>query len=112
MTATQFRRLALNLPQVQESSHMQHPDFRIANRIFATLGYPANGWGMVKLTPEQQQLFVATQAKSFVPVKGAWGRRGNTAVRLPLAKVAAVREALALAWRNCAPKHLKTNGEV
>ena len=44
---------------------MGHPDFRVAGRIFATLGYPRSGWGMVKLTPEQQELFVRAQPAAF-----------------------------------------------
>jgi len=85
---------------------MGHPDFRVGGRIFATLGYPKGGWGMVKLTPEQQELFVRTQPATFAPVKGGWGRGGATNVRLRAAKKAAVREALTIAWRNCAPKRL------
>ena len=38
MTADEFRDLALQLPGALEDSHMGHPDFRIDNRIFATLG--------------------------------------------------------------------------
>ena len=44
---------------------MGHPDFRVAGRIFATLGYPRSGWGMVKLTPEQQELFVRAQPAAW-----------------------------------------------
>jgi len=51
VTAQDFRRIALSFPEVTESAHMGHPDFRVKKRIFATLGYPARGWGMVKLTP-------------------------------------------------------------
>jgi hypothetical protein len=29
VTAEQFRRLALSFPEAFESSHMQHPDFRV-----------------------------------------------------------------------------------
>jgi hypothetical protein len=100
VTAREFRQLALDLPQTAESAHMGHPDFRVSGRIFATLGYPGRGWGMVKLTPEQQELFVRAEPETFVPVKGAWGRAGNTNVRLQAAAKAAVREALRLAWRN------------
>jgi hypothetical protein len=32
-----FRRLALALPEASESSHMGNPDFRLNDRIFATL---------------------------------------------------------------------------
>lgn len=85
---------------------MGHPDFRVAGRIFATLGYPKSGWAMVKLTPEQQQLFTRSRPGAFTPVRGGWGRGGATNVRLRLAGRAAVREALAIAWRNRAPSRL------
>ena len=65
MTAEQFRRLALALPDTAESAHMRHPDFRVNGKIFATLGYPDSGWGMVKLTPEQQEVFVRAEAGVF-----------------------------------------------
>ena len=92
MTANDFRRLALSLPEVAEAAHMGHPDFRVAGKIFATLGYPASGWGVVCLKPEQQELFVRAEPKSFVPVKGGWGRAGNTNVRLRAAQPHPVRQ--------------------
>jgi hypothetical protein len=61
---------------------MKHRDSRAEGKIFATLAYPDDDWGMVKLTPEQQKEFVGSAADVFVPVKGAWGRRGCTNVRL------------------------------
>jgi hypothetical protein len=100
MTAQEFRRMALKLDGATAQTHMGHPDFRVANKIFATLGYPGRGWGMVKLTPEQQELFVRSLPKAFMPVKGAWGRAGATNVALPTAKKVAVREALTMAWEN------------
>jgi len=100
MTAQEFRRMALKLAGTTAQKHMGHPDFRVANKIFATLGYPGRGWGMVKLTPEQQELFVRSQPKAFMAVKGAWGRAGATNVALPTAKKGAVREALMMAWEN------------
>ncbi len=106
MTAKEFRAIALSLPEATEAAHMGHPDFRVGGRIFATLGYPRSGWGMVSLTPEQQELFVQAQPAMFAPVKGGWGRSGATNVKLRSAKKAAVREALTIAWRNRAPKRL------
>lgn len=106
VTVAEFRRLALGLPEAAESSHMDHPDFRVRGKIFATLGYPGAGWGVVKLTPEQQQLFVDASPAAFVPVKGAWGARGATGIQLRSATRATVREALRSAWRNTAPKTL------
>jgi hypothetical protein len=96
----------LSFPETSEASHMAHPDFRVAGKIFATMGYPRTGWAMVSLTPEQQELFVRTNAKAFVPVKGKWGEKGATNVVLRHAPKAAVREALSIAWRNKAPHQL------
>ena len=106
MTPQEFRKMALSLPQASEAAHMGHPDFRVGGRIFATLGYPRSGWGMVALTPEQQELFVGAEPRAFTPVDGGWGLKGATQVRLRTAGKKAVREALAIAWRNRAPKRL------
>lgn len=106
MTADDFRRIALELPEASENAHMGHPDFRVRGKIFATLAYPGQGWGMVKLTPEQQQTFVLTEAGVFAPVNGGWGRRGATTVRLEAADEMSLRSALVTAWRNAAPKRL------
>jgi len=79
---------------------MSHPDFRVAGKIFATLGYPDKNWGMVKLTPEQQRSFVEKAPAIFRPCKGTWGERGATNVQLEAAKVSVVQTALKTAWRN------------
>ena len=99
MTPADFRRIALSMPEATEGAHMDHPDFRVSNKIFATLG-PGEAWGMVKLTPEQQRKFVQAEPAVFVPVKGAWGRQGATTVVLEAAKEPTVRRAMLLAWRN------------
>src|SRR5688572_19502239 len=82
VTPGDFRRIALALPEAVEAAHMQHPDFRVGGKIFATLGYPGEGWGAVRLTPAQQERLVDTDADVFVPAAGAWGRTGMTTVRL------------------------------
>jgi hypothetical protein len=106
MTADQFRRIALDLPGTAESAHMHHPDFRVNGRIFATLGYPNDGYGMVKLSPEKQHEFTLTAPDIFSHVNGAWGRQGCTSVHLKAAKVAVLRQAMTSAWRNAAPKRV------
>ena len=106
MTANDFRKLALSFPEAIESAHMDHPDFRVRGKIFATLGYPDKDSGVVKLTPDEQRKFIRSNPNFFEAVKGAWGRRGNTSVHLPAANVDQVREALSAAWRNTAPKRL------
>lgn len=105
MTADDFRSLALSLPEATEGAHMDHADFRVRGKIFATLG-PDEEWGMVKLKPEEQALFVRTEPKVFQPFPGAWGKRGCTKVILPAATEPAVRQALMAAWRSTAPKRL------
>lgn len=106
MTADAFRRLALSLPEATEGSHMGHPDFRVAGKIFATLAAPDPSFAMVKLLPDQQEAFVSAEPEVFVPVKGGWGLKGATNVRLRPARAKSVRVALAAAWRNTAPPKL------
>jgi hypothetical protein len=104
MTPDKFRELALGFPGASESGHMGHPDFRVNGKIFATLGYPDDKHGMVKLTPAQQGEFVKKNGGIFNPCAGAWGERGATSVLLASAKVASVRSALDAAWRNVGAK--------
>jgi hypothetical protein len=105
VTADEFRSLALHFPEAAEDAHMDHPDFRVRGKIFATLG-PDEDWGMVKLTPDQQASFIRLEPKVFKPASGAWGRRGCTIVHLRDADELTVRQALSAAWRNTAPKRL------
>jgi len=58
----------------------------------------------VKLTPEEQRVYVAIDPGTFVPVKGAWGVQGNTSVALRVANEAAVHEAMERAWRTASTK--------
>ena len=99
-----FRRLALQLPGAAESSHMNHPDFRLNNRIFATLSAQEKGFGVIKLTPEQQQAFISEQPKTFSPVQGGWGRMGMTFVHLHKADESLIAGALSTAYHNLQKK--------
>jgi len=103
MTAEDFRNIALSLPEALEQEHMHHPDFRVRGKVFATLGYPDETHGMVKLTPEQQHDYIRSEPDVFAPSKGAWGRGGSTIVKLKAAKKTTVRKALTAAWQNAAP---------
>jgi hypothetical protein len=110
MTPDDFRALALALPEAVEQAHQGRPDFRIRGKIFATLGYPDETMGTVKLTPDQQEILCAAEPAMFVPVKGGWGRKGSTNVRLAAVDAASLRSALTMAWRNAAPKALLRDG--
>jgi hypothetical protein len=106
MTPAAFRKLALSLPETEERQHMDHPDFRVAGKIFATLGYPDKTRAMVKLSPEAQHYFSKDHPDVFIPLKGTWGRRGATSVQLKAATKDVMTKAIQAAWRNTAPRRL------
>ena len=74
MRENDFRRIALGMEGAVESAHMGHPDFRVNNRIFATLHHDPEV-GMVALTPRQQEQFMRAHPDAFAPESGAWARR-------------------------------------
>jgi len=94
-----FRRIVLRLSDTVEGAHMGHPDFRVKNRIFATI-HPDPTHGMVKLTPDQQQVFVRDFPTIFIPESGAWGRAGCTRVMFSEADEEVLGEVATLAWQN------------
>jgi len=102
ISARHFRRMALALTDAVEGAHMGHPDFRVNGRIFATL-HGDMKFGMVNLTPEQQEEFMR-RSEAFAPESGAWGRQGCTRVRLDAVDEETLGEALTLARRNVVEK--------
>lgn len=100
MTPAAFAKIALSLDGAVEGAHGGHADFRAGGKVFATLGYPDKDWGMVKLLPEQQQMLVGAEPVMFTPIKGTWGLRGATSVRLAEVDARTLRSALTMAWRN------------
>ena len=106
MTVAEFRRRALRLPGTVEGAHMDHADFRVGGKIFATLGYPDDEHAVVLLPADEQQRYVETAASAFAAVKGAWGKNGATQMRLAEVETATADAALLIAWRKRAPKKL------
>ena len=106
MRGHEFRRIVLALDGAFEGAHMGHPDFRAHGRIFATLNAEETV-GVVMLTPEQQQTFLAEHPGMFSPAPGAWGRSGSTRVHLDEADEDTLGEAVTLAWQNSAAKAKK-----
>jgi hypothetical protein len=105
MDVDDFRRCALELPEAEEKSHFEHPDFRVKNKIFASL--PNDTRGVIKLTADQQQMLTEAEPRIFSPVKGGWGRQGWTNVLLDSADEAALKSALRMSWLNVAPVKLR-----
>ena len=106
MTKESFRRLALALPGAEEKSHFGKADFRVRDKIFASL--KDDRTGVIKLTPEEQSVMVDAEPRIFQPIPGGWGRKGWTKIELAAADEVTLKSALLMAWRNVVPKTLKT----
>ena len=90
VSEARFRALALAESGAIEGAHGGHPDFRIG-KVFASL--PAPGFGMVKLTPHEQELFMA-ESVAFSPAAGSWGAKGYTRVALDSVDDACLKSAI------------------
>jgi len=97
MTPGTFRLMALSLPNVQASSSMGNEEFQVSGRVFASLGSPTAGQAAIKLTPQDQAVFVKAAPSVFVPKPGGPGARGETIVKLAMADAEDLRRALAAA---------------
>ncbi|MGA3089885.1 MAG: MmcQ/YjbR family DNA-binding protein [Terriglobales bacterium] len=107
MKAADFRRIALSFEGAKEGSHMGAVDFRVGGAIFATLASVEQGYGNLKLTPDQQAEFVHELPTLFLPVHGAWGRTGMTHIRLAQASEDVLTGALRTAWTNRVERNAK-----
>jgi hypothetical protein len=105
LTGAQWRKLACALPEVEEKSHFEQPDFRVRNKIFAGLN-PEETQGVLKLPLEMQAMLLDAKPNVFTPAAGAWGRSGWTHVELARLDAGAAPELLREAWRLIAPKKL------
>jgi hypothetical protein len=105
VTPAQLRKLALALPESEEKSHFEQPDFRVRNKIFAGLARDART-GTLKLAPEAQAMLLEARAAAFYPAAGAWGRSGWTHVVLAEVELGELRELLTESYRLVAPKGL------
>jgi len=102
-TATQMRKLALALPEAEEKSHFEKPDFRVRNKIFAGLSQDGKQ-GNLKLAPELQALVLSSNPAAFSPATGAWGRAGWTLLQLEHISIGELGELLREAHALIAPK--------
>src|SRR6516162_7937694 len=98
-TLSDFRRIALSMPETEESNGMGYLNFRTGRKSFATI---EDTTVVIRLTRDQQAIFVATAPEVFAPDSSGWGRLGNTVIRLEVANEATVKVAVATAWRNVA----------
>jgi hypothetical protein len=103
--AAAIRKIALSMPEAVEEPHFELVSFRVNKKIFATASADKPRC-MVKLAPELQQAMTAAHPKCVTPVPGTWGARGSTWVATDKAPPALLRDLIASAWANVAPKKL------
>jgi hypothetical protein len=102
ISLTHARQAALSLPEVEEKSHFEIPDFRVKNKIFATL-HEEKGLMMVKLSLTDQSVFCSFNKEIIYPVPGGWGRQGSTFINLQKVRKTMFMDALTTAWKTVAP---------
>lgn len=96
---------ALALPEVEQKSHFDIPDFRVRGKIFCT-ARTSEPLAMVKLPQELQSIVMTQHPGAITPAAGAWGRQGSTLVRTDLVPEALLADLIVSAWRNVAPAKL------
>ncbi|MFT4183673.1 MAG: MmcQ/YjbR family DNA-binding protein [Rhizobium sp.] len=104
MTDDELIAFALSLPDATESSHFGNRDFRVRGKIYLTLPNP--DFCVVKLTPDQQQMALATTPDHVLAVPGGWGARGWTRLSHSGADEATICALVRQAWRNVAPRSI------
>jgi len=107
--AATARRIALSMPGAGERHHHGHPDFRIRNRIFATL-WPREHRAVLKLSLVDQAALLKSSPRTFST--NAWSHQGWTNVHLQHIAQTRFRELVEKAWRRIAPKTVVTAHEA
>lgn len=102
------RRIALSMPEAEEKQHMGTTDFRVRNKIFATL--PAGDRAVIKVSPADQTALLQMDPKAFS--LNAWSHQGWTNVHLAKIGAGALRGLIENAWRHVAPKRLVAASEA
>jgi hypothetical protein len=105
LTRDDVRRIALSMPEAYEEAHFDLTSFRVARKIFCTMGEERPAI-MLKLDPEDQANLVADDPERLQPVPGYWGRKGSTFVRFETMREAGLAALMRLAWAGVAPKRL------
>lgn len=96
ITDEKVREIALALPDAQEKSHFGHPDFRVHNRIFATL-WPGQGRSVLKL-PRDEQAAALLMSPDLFSIPPGGERGGWTNVDLTRIGEDQFREWIHKAW--------------
>ena len=105
VTSNELRTWALALPEAMEAPHFEKTSFRIRKKIFATLDHKAKK-AVLKLSVIDQSVFSGYNSSIVYAVPGGWGKQGWTVFELPKVRKSMLKDALATAYCNVAPKRL------
>ena len=99
MTPDDFMDLAAGIgPDVQRKPVLDTVQYRVGAKVFATLGWPAEGWAVVKLNAGDQRKALAT-SNAFAREPGRRRNSGVTLIHLKTVDPAMLAEVLGAAWR-------------
>jgi hypothetical protein len=96
------RKIILSMPE-SELQHHGHPDFRVNNKIFATL-WPAEARAVLKIPVEDECEWLKSSPKAFSVI--AWGKQRWTNVHLNHISAERFRQLIEDSWYAVAPKKL------
>lgn len=81
MTIEEVVSIITQFQEIEESPHFEARSFRVKKKIALTI-HPNKMQFVVKLTPEQQSVFMAFDSSIVFPAAGKWGQSGWTVVDL------------------------------
>lgn len=108
LTVAEFRALALSLPKSVEKPHLNRASFRVdapRGKTIATL-LEEDETANVFLTPEEQEMLIASEPSVFSKVPNKWGDNGATTIALSAVDETTALSALRMSWRHAAPGKL------
>lgn len=106
VTAEDVRAVALGLPETTEKLAWGQPTFRVAGKMFASLGDDDTTIG-VKCPKEERDELIAAEPEKFFIKRGHDDNYNFVRVRLSaLDDTAELRDVLLDSWRQAAPRRL------
>ena len=104
ITIDKAREIALSMPEAVEGEHMDHPDFRVRKKIFATL-WPADSQAVVFVDPQFHAELIEEHPRTFST--NGWSEKyGALNVHLKHITQKQFRSLVFDSWRRKAPKTL------
>lgn len=98
MTPDEFSELTTSLGMgVQARPILEAVQFRVGGKAFATLGWPAAGWAVVKVAPSRQA-WALSLGEGVAPEPGRRRKAGIVLMRLAAIDEATAVDLLAEAW--------------